>query len=307
MLTIRFQESDLPIETIREIESLGDFALSWYLAKFGGEVSDLDPVYIKFSTPQSDPGRYGAAQDNEQLDVLTIRTDAFDMNGELTSRGWDTVAHEFIHLCQYITDFERRYDVPYAERPQEVQAFKYSSELVRAYRDNKISVAPDKPAEDKEPLDLPYEEKEGRKWTVIGVVILIVTLIGLLSVNAEPVQDEHVYSLRNHVLYNDGTERRYTSVLNDEWRDGTYVDVITGAPLFRSEWKFDSQTGWPSFHTVEMDNVQLIEEWHPWYSIYEVRSADGERHYGHLFLESQWPEGRRFCINGVALRFIPDD
>ena len=182
MINMRFQEIDLPIEIIREIEAFGQFALSWYLAKFGGEVRDLDDVYIKFSTPASDPGRYGAAQDNEMLDVLTIRTDAFNpATGQLTARGWDTVAHEFIHLCQYITDFERRYDVPYAQRPQEVQAFKYSSELVRAWRDNKISVAPDKP---EEPNDINTNDTgsskstNNRRWR-LGI-LLGVALLGAL-------------------------------------------------------------------------------------------------------------------------------
>ena len=116
--------------------------------------------------------------------------------------------------------------------------------------------------------------------------------------------------LREHVLYNDGTERPFTSVLNTDLGPGTYVDVVSGKPLFRSETKFDSGTGWPSFHTPigeRGEDYQLIEEWRPWGSQYEMRSADGERHYGHLFLESQWPEGRRFCMNGVALKFIPDE
>ena len=117
-------------------------------------------------------------------------------------------------------------------------------------------------------------------------------------------------NLRDHVLYNDGTERPFSSPLNDEHRAGTYVDVISGKPLFRSESKFDSGTGWPSFHTAIGERGKdfiLKEEWRPWGSIYEMRSADGERHYGHLFLERQWPNGRRFCMNGVVLKFIPDE
>ena len=138
--------------------------------------------------------------------------------------------------------------------------------------------------------------------------LIIAFALSLGIAVAEPVQDEGVELLRNHVLYNGGTEHRYTSVLTDETRAGTYVDVVSGLPLFRSETKFDSKTGWPSFHTpVSLDNIILKEEWRPWGSVYEVRSADNERHYGHLFLEKQWPEGRRFCINGVALKFIPDE
>ena len=301
---ITFGKDNAPGPDIRsDIAKLGEFAVTWYTAKFNATLTDLDDVHIKFDTPESSPGRYGAAQDNEQLDVLTIRNDAWNDKG-LTARGWDTVAHEWIHFCQYATDFERRYDVPYIERPQEVQAFQYSSELLRAYRAQSIAVAPDKP-EVREPSQLTEPKKKKTGLLVLAAVLLAALFFG--SALGEPVQDENVFKLRNHVLYNDGTERRYTSVLNDEWRKGWYVDVITGEKLFHSDWKFDSKTGWPSFHTVELDNVELIEDWHPWQSIYEVRSKDGKRHYGHLFLEKQWPEGRRFCINGVVLKFIPDE
>ena len=138
--------------------------------------------------------------------------------------------------------------------------------------------------------------------------ILIYLCTSMVMSWAQPVTDDNEV-LRNHVLYNDGTERPFSSALNADLGPGTYVDVISGKPLFRSETKFDSGTGWPSFHTPIGDrgtDYQLIEEWRPWGSHYEMRSADGERQYGHLFLEKQWPEGRRFCMNGVALKFIPD-
>ena len=147
----------------------------------------------------------------------------------------------------------------------------------------------------------------------IGIIAFIAILLylgtSMVMSWAQPVTDDNV-KLRDHVLYNDGTERPFSSALNADLGPGTYVDVISGRPLFRSETKFDSGTGWPSFHTPigeRGEDYQLIEEWRPWGSFYEMRSADGERHYGHLFLEKQWPEGRRFCMNGVALKFIPDE
>ena len=142
--------------------------------------------------------------------------------------------------------------------------------------------------------------------------LLLIGLLLLLGVSfafGGEVMDDND-RLRDHVLYNDGTERPHSSVLNEDLGPGTYVDVVSGKPLFRSETKFDSGTGWPSFHTPIGErgtDYKLIEEWRPWGSHYEMRSADGERHYGHLFLEKQWPEGRRFCMNGVALKFIPDE
>ena len=141
------------------------------------------------------------------------------------------------------------------------------------------------------------------------LLIVLLLLLGVSFAFGGEVMDDND-RLRDHVLYNDGTERPHSSVLNTDLGPGTYVDVISGKPLFRSETKFDSGTGWPSFHTPIGErgtDYILKEEWRPWGSFYEMRSADGERHYGHLFLEKQWPEGRRFCMNGVALKFIPDE
>ena len=294
-LTITFAANNLPQEILDEIYKIAQFCVDKYIKEEKEEVRDLDPIRVVFVDPSQDPNAYGRAYDGEHLDEITIRADAIE-DDKITERGLNTLCHEFIHLAQYITDFERRYDVPYLERPQEKQAFELAPKYAEAYglpyhkHDH-----------------LPLKEKRSNKvWVVVAVVVGLLLLVS--NAFAEPVQDEGVDLLRNHVLYNNGTEHRFTSILNDENRAGTYVDVVTGKPLFRSETKFDSGTGWPSFHTpVSLDNITLKEEWRPWGSIYEVRSADNERHYGHLFLEKQWPEGRRFCINGVALKFIPDE
>ena len=139
------------------------------------------------------------------------------------------------------------------------------------------------------------------------LIVIIVALIGFAfyqAVKAEPVQD-NAFSLRNHVLYNDGTEQPWSSVLNEESRPGWYVDVITEERLFRSEHKYDSGTGWPSFWEVSGD-ITLEQEFLPWRGT-EVRSADGKRHYGHVFNDGPRPTNLRYCMNGVALKFIPDE
>ncbi len=109
------------------------------------------------------------------------------------------------------------------------------------------------------------------------------------------------------VTQEDGTERPFTGEYVDEKRAGIYVDVVSGEPLFASSDKFESGSGWPSFtrpimneHVVEREDVA-----HGMRRV-EVRSKQGDSHLGHVFPDGP-PEagGMRYCINSVALRFIP--
>jgi methionine-R-sulfoxide reductase len=110
------------------------------------------------------------------------------------------------------------------------------------------------------------------------------------------------------VMYQSGTERPYTSLLLEEHRGGTYVSADTGRPLFRSEDKFDSGTGWPSFvKPITPDAVVYNVDDTLGETRTEVLAGDTHAHLGHVFDDGPKDRGgKRYCMNGVALRFIPD-
>lgn len=108
------------------------------------------------------------------------------------------------------------------------------------------------------------------------------------------------------VAFQSGTERPFTSPLLNEHRAGTFVDLITGAPLFRSNTKFDSGTGWPSFFQPVSGAITLHEDNSHGMRRVEVRSASSGIHLGHVFDDGPAPTGKRYCINGNVLKFVPD-
>jgi peptide-methionine (R)-S-oxide reductase len=109
-----------------------------------------------------------------------------------------------------------------------------------------------------------------------------------------------------HILREAGTERPFTSPLLDEHRKGTFVSADCGEPLFRSETKFDSGTGWPSFYApISPDAVIEKTDSTLGMERTEVLSKCGG-HLGHVFTDGPPPTGLRYCMNGLALRFIPD-
>lgn len=111
-----------------------------------------------------------------------------------------------------------------------------------------------------------------------------------------------------YVMYEAGTERPYTSPLLEEHRKGTFVSADTGLPLFRSEDKFDSGTGWPSFvKPITPDAVVYNVDNTLGETRTEVLTGDTHAHLGHVFDDGPVDRGgKRYCMNGVALRFIPD-
>ena len=106
------------------------------------------------------------------------------------------------------------------------------------------------------------------------------------------------------VLREEGTERSFSSALNDEKRRGVYVCAGCAWPLFTSEMKFDSGTGWPSYFTTIPGGFATSTDYKLLYPRIEYHCAKCGGHHGHVFDDGPMPTGQRWCNNGVALRFI---
>ncbi|MEN8175003.1 MAG: peptide-methionine (R)-S-oxide reductase MsrB [Pseudomonadota bacterium] len=108
-----------------------------------------------------------------------------------------------------------------------------------------------------------------------------------------------------HVLRKEGTERPWTSPLNDEKRSGIYVCAGCEQPLFTSEQKFDSGTGWPSFFDVMDGAIGTKRDFKLLLPRTEYHCSRCGGHQGHVFKDGPPPTGLRYCNNGVALKFVP--
>ena len=108
------------------------------------------------------------------------------------------------------------------------------------------------------------------------------------------------------VLRQAGTERAFTSPLDKNYSAGTYVCAACNTPVYASDYKFDSGSGWPSFDRAIKKNVALDVDYELGYARTELKCANCGGHLGHSFDDGpRETTGKRHCINGVALKFIP--
>ncbi|MEM1011020.1 MAG: peptide-methionine (R)-S-oxide reductase MsrB [Planctomycetota bacterium] len=133
-------------------------------------------------------------------------------------------------------------------------------------------------------------------------------LTGWDAARANAVAKEKLSPLGYKVTREDGTERAFTSDLLNEKRSGVFACIVCALPLYSSDTKYDSGTGWPSFwREIDEDHVVTKPDFSYGMVRTEVECGRCNSHLGHVFTDGPAPTGLRHCINGVSLTFVPSD
>ncbi|MFH0727184.1 MAG: peptide-methionine (S)-S-oxide reductase MsrA [Pseudomonadota bacterium] len=147
-----------------------------------------------------------------------------------------------------------------------------------------------------------------RAWGTEKEKILAASGAGSYSRPTDETIRQRLTPNQYHVTQENGTEPAFDNEFWNNKKEGIYVDIVSGEPLFSSTDKFDSGTGWPSF-TRPLESANVVEKDDKSFFVVrtEVRSKQGNSHLGHLFPDGPGENGLRYCINSASLRFIPKE